>query len=171
MSPERIPAKQLEDIDAVENQLDSILGTYKSELEDSLLQELAEEVKNAPDKKVLRRLEEFLKSLREYHDSYDGLKAAARKERLMYLDDIEKFKQGVKNADAREKILHDNVMSSANILSRTMKKAGLDITWRGNKAIYHLGGTNDSSDQQARDMFREWMFCVYHEVFSGPNSQ
>jgi len=169
MSLERIP---LENESTLESRRNLILEKYKSELEDPLLQKIISNIgavwreTDPKDQEIIMsRLEEFLQTLREYYDSYNGLKAAARKERLLYLDDIDKFKQGVKNADAREKVLHDNFISSANILSRTMKNAGTDNAWRGDDTIYHHGGKNDSNDEVARDKFREWMFRIYHETF------
>ena len=158
------------EISPSEDSLNLLFEQYKEELKDHLLGQIRSEMEKSHDpanpdhKEVQKRLGEFLKNLRNYYDSYNGLKVAARKDRMLYVD-IEKYQHGIKNADKREKILHDNFISAANILSRTMKKAGMDNKWRGDDMIYNHGGENDSNDQIARDKFREWMFLIYHETF------
>lgn len=153
-----------------EDSLNLLFQEYKDELTDPLLNQIKSEIERSwnasksDHNEIVNRLGDFLKTLRGYYDSYNGLKAAARKERMFYLD-MEKYKAGIINADRREKMLHDNFISAANILSRTMKKAGMDNGWRGNQVIYHYGGENDSNDQVARDKFREWMFRIYNETF------
>lgn len=153
-----------------EDSLNLLLKQYENELADPLLSQIRTAIESSWDasnlahQEVLTRLGELLKTLRNYYDSYNGLKAAARKERMLYVD-IEKYQTGIKNADRREKILHDGFMSAVNILSRTMKKAGMDNKWRGDDMIYNHDGKNDSNDQIARDKIREWMFRIYHETF------
>ncbi len=153
-----------------EDSLNLLFGQYKNELADPLLSQIRTSIENSWDvsspahNEVSTRLEEFLRALRNYYDSYNGLKAAARKERMLYVDQ-EKYIKSIENADKREKILHDNFISAANILSRTMKKADMDNKWRGDDMIYNHGGENDSNDQVARDKLREWMFRIYHETF------
>jgi hypothetical protein len=153
-----------------EDSLNLLFEDYKNEFEDPLLNRIKSVIEQSWDpsdpthQEALARLKEFLEALRKYYDSYNGLKAAARKERMLYRD-VEKYQESIQRADRREKILHDNFITTTNILSRAMKKAGMDNSWRGDDSIYHQGGENDSNDIPARDKFREWMFRIYHEVF------
>lgn len=116
-----------------------------------------ETLSEAKKKSVLKGVENLIESLKEYHDSYVGLKASARKERSLYLGDTAKYQAAVKNADERERILHNAFIDSVNILSRTMKNSGLSNEWRGNDEIYALDkwGT--------RQKLKHWMFKIFGE--------
>lgn len=106
-------------------------------------------------KELLDLIEELVEKLKEYHDSYAGLKGAALRKK--YFDDIEKYREAVLNADKREKILHDSFVDFINILSRKMKIMGLDNSWRKDDEIYGL------TPEAARNKPKLWMFKIFRE--------
>ncbi|MDP3954249.1 MAG: hypothetical protein Q8Q06_02430 [bacterium] len=107
---------------------------------------------------TLDLIEDLISKIRDYHDSYVNLKKTASKERRMYFgEDVQKYQETVKNADRREKILHDAFVDSINILSRHMKKVGLDNSWRGDSKIY---GGNPASNRLKAKL---WMFEIFGE--------
>ncbi len=111
---------------------------------------------NKTDKKeVLDLLEELIEGLKEYHDTYVGLKGASL--RREYFDDVEKFQAAVKNADQREKIMHDAFLDKLNILSRKMKEKGLDNSWRSDEEIWSI------APDGKRNKPKLWMFKLFKE--------
>ena len=97
----------------------------------------------------------LIEKLRNYHDSYVNLKGAAGGR--FYFEDVKKIQEAAKNADQREKILHDSFIDALNILSRKMKKFGLDNSWRADDLIYGL------TPEAAREKPKLWMFKIFGE--------
>ena len=151
-----------------------IVSENHFEIRDEIIHELTnsidkkfDELKPEKQKNVIQHLEDFFSALRNYKDSYDGLKYIARKERgVFYQDNVRGWQESYKNADKTEKILHDKFMDSVNILSRAMKNAGLNNQWRGHELLYNHGGANDSTDEIARSKIRQWMLRIYEEEFN-----
>lgn len=106
-------------------------------------------------KEVLDLLEELIEGLKEYHNTYVGLKGASL--RREYFDDVKKFQAAIMNADQREKIMHDAFLDKLNRLSRKMKEIGLDNSWRSNEEIW--GITPDGK----RNKPKFWMFKLFKE--------
>jgi len=158
-------------------QYEQIIESNRFEISDPIITKLISSIndgfgnlKPPLKEQVINHLKDFFIVLREYKDSYDGLKYAAKKERgVFFQDDVRRWQKSNENADKREKILHDRFLDSANILARIMKSAGLDNTWRGDDLIYNHGGVNDSTDEVARNKVRQWMLRIYHEKFNSDN--
>lgn len=113
---------------------------------------------NLSDKKkeeILKRLEELIEKLIDYHDSYINLKSIPQTR--FYREDVQKIQEAVKNADRREKILHDSFGDSINILSRAMKAVRLDNSWRGDELIYSI------VPEAGREKIKLWMFRIFGE--------
>ncbi len=106
-------------------------------------------------KEVLNLVAELIEKLEDYHDSYVDLKGAPG--RHFYFEDVKKVQESAKNADQREKILHDSFIDTLNILSRKMKKFGLDNSWRADDLIYGL------TPEAAREKPKLWMFRIFGE--------
>lgn len=138
-----------------------VLGKYKELIQDD---PVFKNIKNSIEQGHLteKQKEELLKevgllteNLIEYHDSYVSLKGLPG--RRFYFEDTQKLQESAKAVDQREKILHDAFVDKINILSRKMKKLGLDNSWRGHELIYGL--TLEANRQKAK----LWMFKLFRE--------
>ncbi|MBI2669703.1 MAG: hypothetical protein HYX20_00945 [Candidatus Yanofskybacteria bacterium] len=104
---------------------------------------------------ISKEVETLINKLIDYHDSYVNLKGLAG--RRFYFEDTKKLQESAKATDMREKILHDAFVDSLNILSRKMKKLGLDNSWRADEEIYGL------TPKAAREKPKLWMFKIFRE--------
>ena len=109
-------------------------------------------------KKITTLINDLLDSLANYRETFINLEKSSARTRMLHFDDIEKFKQNVKNADERERIAHNLFIDSLNILSRNMKSFGLDNSWRGEEEIY------DVSQERMREKTRNWMLKNFKEL-------
>lgn len=104
---------------------------------------------------ILKELEALIGKLVDYHDSYANLKGLAG--RRFYFEDTKKLQESAKVVDMREKILHDAFADSLNILSKKMKKLGLDNSWRTDDDIYGL------TPEALRGKAKLWMLKIFRK--------
>jgi hypothetical protein len=115
-----------------------------------------------PDKEkegMLNAFEELVKKMRNYHESYTKLKGIAKLKlpSAPTADSIKRYQGQVSEADQMERILHNAFLDSINILARTMKRDGLDISWYTQDQIY------DADFATMRTKVKHWMFRVFAE--------
>lgn len=115
---------------------------------------------SAEKEKIKDGLEELIEKLQDYNRAYTVLKntSGRRADPENYIN-IKDYQANVKAADEMEKRLHDSFIDAINMLSRQMKKMGLDNSWRGDEKIYGL------TPQAMRDKTRNWMFKIFREKF------
>jgi hypothetical protein len=129
---------------------------------DPVFKEIAQSIEEGWDKltpnqrkQVIEWVEDIITKLTEYYDAYKNLKSAAK--RRFYFEDYQRLRESISRADERERILHNAFLDSLNILSRNMRRMGLNNSWRQNDEIFGL------TEEAKREKPKLWMLKLFGE--------